>query len=464
MKQRKKSQSRCGLIDSCLIAVWLLLMMLTGFLMLMLAATQVQAAESDMPEVLRYAREYTRNRANQPALQPEVSQTRKLARSELIRRQQRARIEALEKQLKSRGENAPQADIIRLTRELDVSAETVRTLTQKLSQAQQENRRLQAEVTQADGKVKPALDAAQSRLRTLTDRISVLEKEKVALRVQQTAGNIALQQVQSNLKTRNEEVSRLTAELASVRENAVVLDKQKTELEKTLRTIKARPEYTVSLKTASERQAYAAGVMYARDVRDALDGNRMLGIDLAAQALNAGLNDALADHPTLRLDKKALAEATQALEKNAAEAFRTVTARQKTLAEDWLKTFRKEKGTLKDASGFWYRVTYEGNGEYLKPTDVVDVVVEERLPDGKVVSDMDRAGSSLRQKVADFPPVFATGLQYLKNHGQITLAVPPELAYGDRGYPPDVPPGAMMIYSIRVSDVIPVKPENVAEK
>lgn len=117
---------------------------------------------------------------------------------------------------------------------------------------------------------------------------------------------------------------------------------------------------------------------------------------------------------------------------------------------------------LRYAAGFWYRVTWAGDGGVQNADDTVDVVVEERFPDGKVVSDMDRAEGSLRQRASDFPPVFAAGLLRLKNHGQITLAVPPELAYGDRGYPPDVPPGAMMIYSIRVSDVIPAGPDNAA--
>lgn len=425
---RKNRTGRQGHLDSCLVAVWLLLTILSGFLMLMLAGTQVQAAEGDMPEVLRYAREYTRDRANPPDLQPEVSQARKLAQSELIRRQQRARIEALEKQLKSRGENSPQADgktreeIIRLTRELNVSGERGRTLAQKLSQAQQEKKTLQA---------------------------------------RQTAGETALQQAQTALKDKEAEAARLTAALATVRTRVAGLEKEKAAQAKTLQAMQ-RPPAEVSLKTAAGRQAYAAGVMYARDVREARDGNRMLGITLDAAALHAGLNDALTDEQSLRLDKDTLTAATQALEKNAAEAFRAVTARQKQQADAWLKMFRKEKGTARDAAGFWYRVTWAGDGDVLKADDTVDVVVEERLPDGKVVSDMDRAGSSLRQRVADFPPVFAAGLLRLKNHGQITLAVPPELAYGDRGYPPDVPPGAMMIYHIRVSDVIPAGPDNAA--
>lgn len=433
----KGKQKTNRLINSALIAVWLVLTMLSGGLMLMLATTQAQAAEGEIPEVLRYAREYTRDRANRPAPQQlEVSLSRKLARSELIRRQQQARLQQLEKQLQTKPGTT--GEISRLTRELNVAEEMVRTLTQKLSQAEQENGRLQTEQGQADRKMKTAL--AQNRM--LSGQMETLKLEN------------------KTLKTGRDEVGRLATELATVRKNASVLEKEKSELEKALQALKAR-QGAVSLKTDTERQAYAAGVMYARDVREARDGNRMLGISLNAAALHAGLNDALGEQP-LRLDAKALAAATESLEKAAAEAYRTVVDREAKLAEDWLKTFRKEKGVARDESGFWYRVIYEGDGERLTPEDMVDVVVEEKRVDGTVVSDMDRTGSSLRQKVADFPPVFAAGLTRLKNHGQITLAVPPELAYGDRGYPPNVPPGAMMIYSIRVSDVIPAQTESAA--
>lgn len=431
----KGKQKRNRLINFCLIAAWLGLTMLAGVLVLMLAASRVQAAEGDMPEVLRYAREYTQDRTTRPTPQPEVSLSRKLARSELIRRQQQARIEVLEKQLQT---ESPTEEITRLTRELNVASKTVRTLTQKLSQAEQENGRLKKEQTQADGKMKAVL--AQNL--ALSGQMETLKQEN------------------KTLQAGRDEAARLSTELATVRNNVSALEKEKSELEKTLLTMNTRPGGG-SLKTDEERQAYAAGVMYARDVREARDGNRMLGINLNAAALHAGLNDALGEQP-LRLDKKALAAATESLEKAAAKAYRAVVEREAKLAENWLKTFRKEKGVARDESGFWYRVTYEGDGERLTLEDTVDVVVEEKRVDGTVVSDMDRTGSSLRQKVTDFPPVFAAGLTRLKNHGQITLAVPPDLAYGDRGYPPDVPPGAMMIYRIRVLDVIPAQTKSAA--
>ncbi|EKR1731384.1 FKBP-type peptidyl-prolyl cis-trans isomerase [Salmonella enterica subsp. enterica serovar Madelia] len=478
----KGKQKTNRLINSALIAVWLVLTMLSGALMLMLATTRVQAAEGEMPEVLRYAREYTRDRANQPVQQPEKSLSRKLARSELIRRQQQARIQRLEKQQQMKLGTAgtgTAGDITRLTRELNVAGEKVRTLKQKLSHAEQENKTLRAGHDEA-GRLATELATVRSSVTALEKEKTKLEKELQTLQAgHDEAGRLAtelatvrssvtalekektkLEKELQTLQAGHDEAGRLATELATVRSNVTALEKEKTKLEKELQTMKMRPS-EVSLKTDAERQAYAAGVMYAKDVREARDGNRMLGISLNAAALHAGLNDALGEQP-LRLDAKTLAAATASLEKAAAEAFRNVVDREAKLAEDWLKTFRKEKGVARDENGFWYRVTYEGDGERLTPEDTVDVVVEERRVDGTVVSDMDRAGSSLRQKVADFPPVFAAGLTRLKNHGQITLAVPPELAYGDRGYPPNVPPGAMMIYSIRVSDVIPAQKESAA--
>ncbi len=452
MKKGKRTKE--NRVNACLVAVWLLLTTLTGFLMMMVMATKAHAAGNDMPEVLRYAREYTRASAGKtPALPPEENLARKLARSELIRRQQRVRIDALETRLKAvqaesampAGHPGEQEKVARLTRELNVSGEAVHTLMQKLSQVQQENANLtqlglviQKTKTAEASNVLSALTHSEEQVKKLTVQVADLEKEKAYIEAQKAADENALAQAEASLKKRDGEVAHLSGELSRVRENATTLEKQRAELEKTLQAMNSRD--VVSLKTVNQRQAYAAGVMYARDVRDARDGNRMLGIHLDATALNAGLTDALSEQP-LKLDKKALEDATKSLAKAASDAFRSVTAHQARLAEDWLKGFRKEKGTARDESGFWYRVTYNGDGKYLRPEDIVDIVVEERLADGTVVSDMDRAGSSLRQKVADFPPVFAAGLLRLKNHGQITLAVPPELAYGDRGYPPDVPPG-----------------------
>lgn len=410
------------------------------------AVTPSVLASDEMPEVLRYARQYSRENPEsmqRAALRPPkeavgAGLTRRLARSELIRRQQQAQLQALEKKLRT--------------------LETERTRSQSVS-VPGDCEALQSVTTRADG-LSRDLAVATEKQAALTKQVAELEREKTTLltasSVDRRAQRVAQQKADAALKEKTEELTRQVADLAAIRKQVEALTAENSTLTKQVISLQkqASVQGDVLLKTPRQQQAYAAGVMYARDVREAREGNRLLGVDLDLKALMAGLNDAL-QGKMLSLAPTALDMATLELEKAAGDGYARVTKAQAAQASAWLNKFRKEKGTEKDESGFWYRVTYAGDGELLMPEDTVDVVVEESLTNGQVVSDMDRAGSSLRQKVSEFPPVFAAGLQRLKNHGQITLMVPPELAYGDKGYPPEVPPGATMIYRIRVSDKIP---------
>ncbi|HAK7971186.1 TPA: hypothetical protein H2X23_004396 [Salmonella enterica] len=391
-----------------LVVLWLVLVVLVGYLMMALSSSQAQAAEDgDIPEVLRFARQYHAEALRTPASAGRSGAGRMLAQSELVRRQQAAQLRALKAKLKAaQAQTLPQSGTTGLKQEIT---------------------RLTAELT-----------AATRQNDALAKQVSALQQQVAAGRTDSAAQT----KTTADLTAARKQVTDLTAKLTAVTERNDALQK----------TVQAQQQTPATLKTPRQRLAYAAGVMFAQDVRDAQASNRMLGVNLDGTLLQAGLSDALNGH--LRLDDKALATATDDLADAAREGFRKVKATQSKLAAAWLEKFRKLKGAARDDSGFWYRVTWEGDGERLRLDDVVDVVVEEKLADGTVVSDMDRTGSGLRQRVSDFPPVFAAGLLRLKNHGQITLVVPPELAYGDKGYPPDVPPGATMIYQVRVSDRI----------
>ncbi|EBB7650885.1 hypothetical protein CKC63_24070 [Salmonella enterica] len=481
-----------------LVVLWLVLVVLVGCLMMALGSSRVQAAEdSDMPEVLRFARQYHAEALRTPANAGRSGAGRTLAQSELVRRQQAAQLRALKEKLKAAQARTPpqsattglKQEITRLMAELAAATRQNDALAKQVSTLQQQVAAGRAD-SAAQTKTTADLAAARKQVTDLTTKLAAVTEQNNAL--QKTVQT--LQQTQSATTGLKQDITRLTAELAAAtRQNDALakqvstlqqqvaagrtdsaaqakttadlaaarkqvtdlttklaaVTEQNNALQKTAQTLQQTP---VTLKTPRQRQAYAAGVMFAQDVRDAQAGNRMLGVNLDRTLLLAGLSDALNGH--LRLDDGALTTATNDLADAAQEGFRKVKAAQSKLAAAWLKKFRKQKGAARDDSGFWYRVTWEGDGERLKPDDVVDVVVEEKLVDGTVVSDMDRTGSGLRQRVSDFPPVFAAGLLRLKNHGQITLVVPPELAYGDKGYPPDVPPGATMIYQVRVSDRI----------
>lgn len=370
------------------------------------------SATEELPEVLRYARQYVHTKkddSDSPSVKASkktvsaapAGTTRQLARAELMQRQQQLKIDALEKRL------------------------------QELLSAQQER------VSEHERLVQER-DIAREN----TKRLEEIDAQRRA----------QVGEAETSLKQKADEVNTLNMTLAEMKHQ---LAQQISELETLKQQATEKPTTTarISLTTLSAQQAYATGVMFARDVREAQEGNRLLGVELDPKALMAGLNDELSGQK-LQLTPKALAEAGQAVEEAAGKGYQTVTATQKKQAEKYLKTFLKQKGVIQDEQGFWSLVTYSGDGELLQDEDVVDVVVEEALTDGTVVSDMERSGSSLRQTVQAFPPVFAAGLKLLRNHGQIIQVVPPELAYGERGYPPSVPPGATMVYRIRVSDVV----------
>lgn len=238
---------------------------------------------------------------------------------------------------------------------------------------------------------------------------------------------------------------------AGVSESAL---KQRLAQANAKQTLSSSSDEPLALDSAADRQVYATGVLFGRDVKAARDANALQGFNMTEPLLLAGLKDAFSGQ--LKLSDAELEKALDDAEAAAKKGLKSVLATQKEAGVRYVAQFRQEKGAQQDTSlGFWYRIDYVGNDEQIQDDSVVDVVVQESLTDGTVVSDMDDTGAVLTQKTTEFPPVFAAGLKRLKNHGSITLVVPAERAYGDKGYPPKVPPGATMVYRLRVESVTP---------
>ncbi|TFZ48449.1 peptidylprolyl isomerase [Serratia proteamaculans] len=206
------------------------------------------------------------------------------------------------------------------------------------------------------------------------------------------------------------------------------------------------------LVSETDKQAYAAGVSLGRDILRLQEENRRLGIEADRSRLLAGIGDTLAGKP--RLDNAAIDTALQAADAALQQARQQ---RQQSLRQDgkaYLADFAKQPGVQKDALGFYYRVDYAGSGQ-IAAGDNVDIVVRESLPDGQVIKDMELAGTVISQPLAQYPPLFRAAIGKLNKHGSMTLVVPAALAYGDKGSPPAIPPGATMIYTLRVADALP---------
>lgn len=233
--------------------------------------------------------------------------------------------------------------------------------------------------------------------------------------------------------------------------------KEKAELMSSLNALKKEmaemPVVTPELlKTESVQLTYAAGVMLGRDILNIQADQQQLGLKTDKRVLLAGIRDAL--NRKVLVNETVLDSALQKAEGIAQKARLAVIQEQKKAGSAYLEKFSKQKNVKQAEGGFWYRTEYIGDGDYIRGEDtLVDVVVTEKLTDGTIVEDMDAKGRVISQALGDYPPIFREALMLLKNHGTIELVVPPELAYGDEGYPPKVPPGATMLYTLRVEGV-----------
>ena len=255
----------------------------------------------------------------------------------------------------------------------------------------------------------------------------------------------------TELKTRHGEKERDAADahnaLAESRKKVDALQKQLAALEQKAATLEAGEP-----KTAEQIRDYAIGTSLGSDMLAMLKERESYGIRIGkTQALN-GVADAFGGHLKLPPDK--IARALYELDVNFNKQEKTLKERMEKQGSQYIAKFSKQPKVKKAPSGFYYRVDYVGQGE-IKDTDKVVVVVKESLPDGTVVKDMDVEGTSVSQPLSAYPPLFQAALSQLQNHGSLTMVVPPTLAYGDKGLPPDIPPGATMIYNVRILDILP---------
>ncbi len=129
-------------------------------------------------------------------------------------------------------------------------------------------------------------------------------------------------------------------------------------------------------------------------------------------------------------------------------------AAEKKSSEGFLAKAAAEKGAKKSASGLVYSETKAGNGDSPKATDTVKVHYTGKLTDGTVFD-----SSVTRGEPATFPlngviKCWTEGLQMMKVGGKATLVCPSDIAYGDQGRPPQIKPGATLVFDVELLDIV----------
>jgi FKBP-type peptidyl-prolyl cis-trans isomerase len=131
----------------------------------------------------------------------------------------------------------------------------------------------------------------------------------------------------------------------------------------------------------------------------------------------------------------------------------------KEISAKWLEENKKNKGVCVLWSGLQYKVLKEGKGDTPGAGDNVTVNYEGRLIDGKIFDSSYERDMPATFNLENVIPGWQEGLMLMKEGGSYELYIPSDLAYGDQGYPPDLPGGAALIFKVEL-----IKVEKVRKK
>ncbi|MDQ9391929.1 MULTISPECIES: FKBP-type peptidyl-prolyl cis-trans isomerase N-terminal domain-containing protein [Serratia] len=392
------------------------------------------------------------------------------------------RIALLEQRLAALPEQADSAWQEKLTAAQTANDKARQRYEQDKQAAAAELAQQKAEAAKATGELQQQLALRQKELDEQRQQAERQEKSlKTALEQQKAEAAKAtgelqqqLAQLQEKNKTQTEQAKALAQRLATAvaesekstlqlaktteqaKKNALALaDANQTQqaLREELDGLRSRAKWlpdAQALEKKPAQQSYAAGVALGRDIQTMLAERKNWGINPDKTVLLAGVIDTFNGHYQLSDAQltRALAESEKAVNDARNQAAKVQTSK----GEAFVTEFKKKKGTQKSPSGFWYRIDYAGD-EAIKENARVDIVVKESLTDGSVIQDMDRSGKVMSQPLSAYPPLFREAIGHLKNHGSLTMVVPPALAYGETGYAPQIPPNATMVYELRIVDV-----------
>jgi FKBP-type peptidyl-prolyl cis-trans isomerase FkpA len=123
-------------------------------------------------------------------------------------------------------------------------------------------------------------------------------------------------------------------------------------------------------------------------------------------------------------------------------------------SQAFLKSAAAEPGAVKTSSGLIMKVLTPGTGESPKLTDTVKVNFTGTLIDGTEFDSAARHGEPPELRVDKVIKCWTEGLQKMKVGEKAQLVCPSAIAYADKGLPPMVPPGAVLVFQLELLAIV----------
>jgi FKBP-type peptidyl-prolyl cis-trans isomerase FkpA/FKBP-type peptidyl-prolyl cis-trans isomerase FklB len=197
---------------------------------------------------------------------------------------------------------------------------------------------------------------------------------------------------------------------------------------------------------ANDRQKtfYALGVAVSRELADFSLTEAEL--DMVKQ----GITDGVMKKP-LKVDMQTFGPKIQPLAQERASAG---AEKEKAAGAAFLAKAAGEAGAKKTESGAIVKVLKEGSGAKPTAASTVKVHYHGTLTNGTVFDSSVKRGEPATFPLSGVIKCWTEGVQQIKVGGKSRLVCPANIAYGDRGSPPVIKPGATLVFEVELLEIV----------
>lgn len=198
------------------------------------------------------------------------------------------------------------------------------------------------------------------------------------------------------------------------------------------------------LKTEEQKTFYALGLALSQNLAPFNLSEAEL------ELVKSGLTDGLLNRPR-KVDLPAYAPKLQELQKS---RLSVAAASEKKASQAFLDKAAAEKGASKTASGVIVTTVKPGTGPSPAASDKVKVHYTGTLIDGSVFDSSVQRGQPATFPLSGVIKCWSEGIPTMKVGGKAKLVCPADVAYGDRGMPPAIKPGATLVFEVELLEIV----------